>query len=121
MTEQSVDPLAPVVAKDGRYDREAYRFVFEALDFTLKEIGERRHVNGQELLDGIRAMAVNKFGMLAKMVFNRWGITRTDDFGEIVFNLVEAGLMGRTEQDSREDFHDVFNFDKVFGESELKR
>lgn len=106
--------IKQVVRDDPRYRPEAYRFVFEGLEFTLQRIGEKRHVSGQELLAGLRALALQEFGMLAKLVFHRWGVTRTEDFGEIVFNLVEAGMMGRTEQDSRGDFRDGFDFEDAF-------
>ena len=103
-----------VLKKDARYQREAYNFTFEALEFTLKRIKEKRHVSGQELLDGIREYALQQFGPLARMVFNKWGVRKTDDFGEIVFNLVNAGLMGKTEDDSKEDFKDRYDFADVF-------
>lgn len=108
------DLIDKMLKKDIRYQREAYNFVFEALDYTLKQIGERRHINGGELLDGIRNYALQQFGPLAKMVFNKWGVSRTDDFGEIVFNLVEVGLMGKTEGDSKDDFKDRYDFNDAF-------
>jgi uncharacterized repeat protein (TIGR04138 family) len=103
-----------ILKKDNRYQLEAYKFVFEALEYTLKKIGTHRHISGKELLDGIRNYALQQFGPLAKMVFNKWGIHRTDDFGEIVFNLVDAGLLGKTENDSRDDFKDQYDFNDVF-------
>lgn len=106
--------IRDLVAKDPRYPFEAYGFLFEALEFTVREIGEKRHISGRELLEGIRKMAVAQFGGLARMVFDGWNVRKTDDFGEIVFNLVEAGLMGKTDQDSKEDFHDVYDFDEAF-------
>jgi len=108
------DSLNTVLKKDPRYRREAYDFIFEALEFTIKKIKEKRHVSGQELLDGIRDYALQQFGPLSKMVFNKWGVHKTDDFGEIVFNLVNAGLLGKTEQDSIEDFRDRYDFADVF-------
>lgn len=100
--------------RDPRYPIEAYQFVYEALDHTIGRIGARRHVSGRELLEGVRDVGLRQFGPLAKMVFNCWNVHRTDDFGEIVFNLVENGLMSKTEDDSREDFKDVFDFDEAF-------
>ena len=108
------DALEAVLNKDPRYQREAYNFVFEALTFTIKNIGEKRHISGAELLEGIREFAIKQFGPLVKIVFNKWGVHRTDDFGEIVFNLVEAGLMGKTDTDSKSDFNSIYNFDEVF-------
>ena len=106
--------IRDLVAKDARYSFEAYRFIFEALDYTVRSIGERRHVSGRELAEGIRKFALEQFGGLARMVFDGWNIRRTDDFGEIVFGMVEAGLMGKTEQDSKDDFRGVYDFDDAF-------
>ena len=108
--------IQEICRRNSRYRPDAYRFIFEALDYTMRLIGERRHVTGRELCEGIRRFALEKFGMLAPEVFREWGITSTDDFGEIVFTLVENELLGRTEQDSRSDFHDVFDFRKAFVE-----
>jgi uncharacterized repeat protein (TIGR04138 family) len=106
--------LKEILAADPRYKREAYHFLFEALQYTVNQLGVRRHVSGQELLEGIRAFAQEQFGGLARTVFAEWGVRRTADFGEIVFNLVERSLMGKTEQDSREDFRDVYDFAEAF-------
>lgn len=111
--------LGLILAKDPRYQRDAYLFVKDALDHTQKIVakehkGERNHVSGQELLAGIRAYALAQFGPMTKMVFAEWGITRCEDFGEIVFNMVEIGLLGKTDQDSREDFAKGYDFDEAF-------
>jgi len=106
--------IEAICRRTTRYRPEAYRFIYEALDFTVRRAGERRHVTGRELCDGIRRFALERFGMLAPEVFREWGVSRTDDFGEIVFALVENGLLGRTEQDSRTDFHNVFDFEQAF-------
>src|SRR6185436_20564505 len=71
------------------------------------------HVSGPELLDGLRDLALREFGLMARTVFKMWGIRRTDDFGEIVFNLVAAGLMSKTDEDTREDFRNVFDLDEA--------
>jgi uncharacterized repeat protein (TIGR04138 family) len=109
-----IERIRDLAKKDSRYRIEAYCYVFEALDFTLRRIGTHRHVSGRELCEGIRDLAIEKFGPLAKTVFAHWGITRTEDFGTIVFNLVDAGLMGKTDTDSIEDFRSVYDFDDVF-------
>ena len=111
--------LGLIIAKDPRYQRDAYLFVKDALDYTQKLVvkenkGELRHVSGQELLRGIRDYALSQFGPMAQMVFAEWGITRCEDFGEIVFNMVEIGLLGKTEQDSRADFANGYSFDEAF-------
>ena len=115
--------LMNVVRRDPRYAYEAYEFVFQALEHTQKLLGRppteegadpnepRHHVSGRQLLEGIRDYALQEFGMMARVVFRMWGIQRTDDFGEIVFNLIEAELMSRTSEDCRADFHDVFDLD----------
>ncbi len=109
-----IDKIRAIARTDGRYAPEAYAFIFEALDFTLKRIEMHRHVTGQELCEGIRDLAIERFGLLARTVFKHWGVTRTRDFGHIVFNLVESGLMGKTEDDRIEDFDHVYDFDEVF-------
>ncbi|MEK7781281.1 MAG: Minf_1886 family protein [Verrucomicrobiota bacterium] len=111
--------LGLILAKDPRYQRDAYLFVKDALDHTQKIVvkenkGELRHVSGQELLSGIRDYALAQFGPMTKMVFEEWGITRCEDFGEIVFNMVEIGLLGKTDKDSREDFASGYDFDDAF-------
>ena len=103
------EALENILAKDSRYARDAYFFLREALDFTQKLIsrenrGTVRHVCGQELLDGIRQYALQQFGPMAVTVFEEWGVKRCEDFGEIVFNMVEIGLLAKTENDGRADF-----------------
>ena len=105
--------------KDPRYNPDAYFFLVEALDVTVKDIRKNqpdhgRHVTGKELLNGIKEYALDEFGPMAFTVFAEWGIHKTADFGEIVFNLVEAGRLGKTESDSRDDFKDVFDFREAF-------
>ena len=73
-----------------------------------------RHVTGQELCESIRLYALDQFGYMAKCVLNSWGVHETGDFGEIVFNLIRIGKMKRSESDQREDFDNVYEFDKVF-------
>jgi uncharacterized repeat protein (TIGR04138 family) len=114
-----------IVLKDPRYDPRAYEFVFEALAHTLSRLGKSgsrdpemgiasgQHVSGRELLDGVRDLALEQFGLMARIVFHQWGIQRTDDFGEMVFNLVEAGLMSATPQDRREDFCGAYDFEEA--------
>jgi uncharacterized repeat protein (TIGR04138 family) len=117
--------LDELVRRDPRYAYEAYEFVFAALAHTQKVLGRlpgapkadppegEYHVSGRQLLAGIRDLALREFGLLARTVFHLWGIDRTDDFGEIVFNLVEANLMSKTPQDSRRDFHAVYDLDEA--------
>ncbi len=112
--DEFLEKVKTVAAKEGRYTIDAHLFVFEALEYTLKSIGEHRHVSGQELLSGIRDYALGNFGAMGRMVFNQWGIHESLDFGRIVFALVEAGLMSKTENDSQDDFAKGFDFSEVF-------
>jgi uncharacterized repeat protein (TIGR04138 family) len=108
------DRIRAIVKRDPTYRVEAYCYVFEALDHTLRSLEKPRHVTGQELCNGIRDLAIERFGPLARTVFNHWGITKTEDFGRIVFNLIGAELMGKTDTDSIDDFKDVYDFEDVF-------
>lgn len=114
MTRSLDDKLKEVVERDGRYPLNAYRFIYEALDYTIKRLKRDGHVTGRELLEGIRDLAIEEFGGLALMVFETWGVRATSDFGNLVFNLVNANLMGRSATDSPEDFADVYDFREVF-------
>ena len=106
--------LKKMVERDGRYPTSAYRFIYEGLDYTLKRIGCKRHVTGRELAEGLRDLAIEQFGGMARMVLETWGIRSTSDFGNMVFNLTDSGLMSQSETDNREDFDGVYPFDKVF-------
>ena len=103
-----------IVEIDPRYRHDSYLFVINAVEFTMLKLKRRGHVTGQELLEGIRHLAQSEFGPMAKPVLESWGVRSTNDFGEIVFNLVEEGVLGKTEHDSREDFKDIYDFDEVF-------
>lgn len=111
--------LELILQTDPRYQREAYVFVREALDFTQKTVGREhagkiRHVTGQELLEGIRQYALAQFGPMTATVLEAWGITCCEDFGNLVFNMVETRLLAKTERDSREDFRGGYSFDDAF-------
>jgi len=113
------DPIAALVAADDRYHRDAYAFLKEALEYTQRTlkrpVGEKtRHITGQELLEGIREYALKEYGPMALTVLSEWGIRRSEDFGEIVFNMVEHGILSNTENDSRKDFQDGYDFEKAF-------
>ena len=114
------ETVEQIVAKDPRYRRDAYYFVREALDHTQKMIGklpkkqEVRHVTGQELLKGIREYALQRFGPMTVTVLEEWGVRHCEDFGEVVFNMVETKLLAKTEQDSRDDFKSAYDFDEAF-------
>lgn len=99
------------------YEPEAYNFVYEALDYTLKNlIGKRsnQHVTAHELLEGFKLYAIDQFGCLAKTVLNELRVRTTKDIGNIIFKLVEYELMRKQSHDKEEDFHKVYDFNKVF-------
>jgi uncharacterized repeat protein (TIGR04138 family) len=108
------DPIGKILRTDPRYPRAAYDFVREALQHTVDTIGTQRHVSARELLAGIRDYARKEFGPLARTVFASWNVTTTGDFGNIVFNLVEAKEMGKTDEDKSTDFEGVYDFETAF-------
>ncbi|MBU4457381.1 MAG: hypothetical protein KJ902_01425 [Candidatus Omnitrophica bacterium] len=106
--------LIKVLDKDKRYDPESYSFVMSGLTYTTKRLGRKGHVSGIELLDGLRKYALEQFGPMARVVFKHWGIESTNDFGEIVFNMINAGILGKNEKDSKRDFNNRFDFKESF-------
>lgn len=107
-----------------RFHPNAYRFMFAALRRTQQKLGrsqahgpddERAHITGPELLEGIRLFALEQFGLMAKTVFHCWGIHGTDDFGRMVFELIERGEMRKTDGDQLSDFFDVYDFEEALG------
>lgn len=115
--EELISRVEDLAATVGRFRKEAYFFIFEALQYTVKNVkkpGETRHVTGRELLTGISEYARKQYGPMTKSVFDHWGVSETRDFGEIVFSLVDAGLMGKTDEDSIDDFIDVYDFESEF-------
>lgn len=103
-----------IIKKDKRYHLDAYEFVLAALSFTQKKTKKHRHISGQELACGIRDYAVEQFGGLSQIVLEHWGIKSTEDFGEIVFNMVRENILYKREADSKEDFKDVYDFEDAF-------
>jgi uncharacterized repeat protein (TIGR04138 family) len=116
------EKIQNVRRRDRRFSRHAYYFVLDALDWTMSElgreqlVGEERHVGGRELLTGIREYAATQFGPMAALVFERWGVRGSADFGEIVFNLIDAELLSRRPSDTRLDFVDCTDFRETFAE-----
>ena len=113
------EALESVVGSDPRYQRDGYIFLRDALDFTTKQQKKVkgvsvRHVTGPELLDGVRQYALKEFGPMVMTVFDSWGIRSCEDIGHMVFNLIGAGVFGKTEQDSIQDFKNVYDFKEAF-------
>lgn len=113
------EALDSIIAADSRYHRDGYVFLRDALDFTTKQQKKIkgttvRHVTGPELLDGVRQYALKEFGPMVMTVFDSWGIHSCEDFGHMVFNLIDAGIFGKTDRDSIEDFKNVYDFEEAF-------
>jgi uncharacterized repeat protein (TIGR04138 family) len=104
-----------LLEKYDKYSEEAYDFIYKALDYTV-DYKERKNknVSGEELLEGIMKLGIEEYGPIAGTVFNKWRVTKTDDFGDIVFNLAEFDLLYLREKDSRKDFRDVYDFESMF-------
>ena len=112
--ESFLEKIERVMKKNHRYKFEAYSFVMAALHNTVTKLPKARHITGPELLEGIRDYALEQFGRMSRTVLNYWGIKKTDDFGRIVFALVEVGILRKQPEDKIEDFHNVYDFKEAF-------
>ena len=121
-----MDPkILELTREDPRFAYEAYEFVCDAVTYTQDRLGRAaegddpdadRHVSGAELLRGACDLAVREFGMMAPVVFKQWGIRKTDDFGELVFRLIQADRLSKSDRDDPDDFRGVFDLDQVLTE-----
>lgn len=100
--------------REPRFDERAYLFVLGALEFCQQRLEERRHISGRELAFACRDLALDKFGVMAGLVLEHWGVRSSADLGDVVFTLVDLGLLMSQPTDSREEFADVFDFDQAF-------
>jgi len=123
MSDLDFNEIVNLICKeDARYDRKAYSFIREGLDYAVKELKKKNterskqslHITGSELLTGIRVYALDQFGPLTITVLNSWGVRRCGDMGEIVFNLIEYNVFSKTENDRREDFGEIYTFEDAF-------
>jgi uncharacterized repeat protein (TIGR04138 family) len=112
--EDILEKIQKLIDANSDYKFEAYSFTLAALHFTMTSLPKPRHISGGEFCEGIKRYAMDQFGPLAQTVLEYWGIRETLDFGKIVFALVEAGLMRKTEEDSLDDFKDVYDFKAAF-------
>lgn len=107
--------LEQIAKEDTRYSIAAIRFVYEGLGYTAKNVAsEPKHVSGQTLCQGLKELAVEKWGRLAMLVLNTWGIKTTRDFGEIVYLMIRHEWMSAQPTDTIDDFDDVYDFKAVF-------
>ena len=100
--------------RNPRFDTRAYFFVLAALHSVIHSLDEPRHISGKELAEGVRHMALERFGPMARSVLEHWGIHATEDVGGVVFALIEQGMLIKQDGDRPEDFADVFDFEEVF-------
>ena len=101
-------------AREPRFHEHAYLFVLASLEFCQQRLPERRHISGRELAAACRDLALERYGVMARLVLDHWGVRATADIGDIVFTLVELGLLISQPTDRREEFVDVFDFDEAF-------
>ncbi len=131
---EDIYPLVACIKKDPRYPIAAYAFVKESLRYAADvlemgmdvaddtDLGEEcvpipqaeQHLTGQQLCEAIRQFSLNQFGFMAKVVMNEWGIYSTADYGNIVYNMIDAGLMKKSEHDRQSDFDAVYDFESEF-------
>jgi uncharacterized repeat protein (TIGR04138 family) len=109
------DVMARIRARGGQYHERSYLFVLAAIEYLQTRLGARRHVSGAELAWACRDFGREQFGLLAPHVLGHWGITRTEDFGRIVFTLVGVGLLVTHPGDHESDFEAVYDFADAFG------
>ena len=121
MNDEFFSIVSDIWNKDNRYHPEAYEFVMEALSYSQKKFKQSKHVAGPQLLEGIKTLMFHKFGPMALTVLNYWGIKTTDDFGNIVFNLVEYKILSKDTQDHYESFKNAYDFEEVFNKDYRKQ
>jgi uncharacterized repeat protein (TIGR04138 family) len=114
MDPQLVHVIEQLAERQGRFRPDAYFFVLRALEFTRRRLQRPGHVSGRELAEGARDLALDEFGPMALEVVKHWGLTGTLDFGRIVYDLIEADLLRKTDDDSLEDFAEVYDFREAF-------
>lgn len=100
--------------RNPQFHESSYIFVLSALHFVIAHLPQARHISGRELAEGVRDLAIDRFGPLARTVLEHWGIRTTENVGDVVFALVESGVLIKQEEDGPEDFRDVFDFDDAF-------
>ena len=121
MNEEFYYIVSQIIQEDPRYHADSYEFVMEALNFAQKRFRNTKHINGHEFLEGIKGLLIKKFGPMTISVLNYWGIKKTEDFGNIVFNLEQYKIIARDAQDQYETFKDGYDFQEVFDKGYRKQ
>lgn len=131
MTEQDID-IKAIFDRAGGFSPACLPFIRDGLAHTVElvngqaeksslDLGDgQRHVTGQQLCIGLRDYALERYGLMSRAVLHQWGIRSTRDFGRIIFAMVEAGLMRKTDEDSLDDFEGVYDFDEAFASPGLE-
>ena len=125
--QQEISDWKAILATAGPYPLEAFAFVREGLNYAVEQVHQDpealpeadRHISGQELCIGLRDLAIDKYGLLAPIVLEHWNVRRTNDFGRIVFAMIDAGLMTKNNDDTMDDFRAVYDFDEAFSRDTL--
>ncbi len=120
MNEEFYYIVSQIHQEDPRYHPDAYEFVMEALSFAQKKFKQAKHINGREFLEGIKGLLLKKFGPMTIPVLDYWGVKKTEDFGNIVFNLEQYKIIAKDADDHYETFKDVYDFQEVFDEGYRK-
>ncbi len=121
MDEEFYSIISTICSQDSRYYPEAYEFVMEALSFSQKRFRKYKHISGEELLTGINTLLLKKFGPMTLTVLKHWGIKTTDDFGNIVYNLVENRVLAKDTHDHYDSFKNAYDFNEVFDKGYRKQ
>ncbi len=100
--------------RNPRFHVRSYLFVLQALHSVLQSLEQPRHISGRELTEGVRELALGRYGPMARTVLEYWGIHSTEDVGRVVFAMVEQGILIKQDEDQPEDFADVFDFEEAF-------
>jgi uncharacterized repeat protein (TIGR04138 family) len=100
--------------RESRFEEGAYLFVLAALEYSQAQLQVRRHITGRELAFACRDLAIDRYGIMARMVLERWGVVSTEDIGAVVFTLVDLGFLASQPSDSRDQFNDVYDFYEAF-------
>jgi uncharacterized repeat protein (TIGR04138 family) len=100
--------------RNPRFHAHSYAFVMTALQSVIQSLDAPRHISGRELTEGLRELALGRYGLLARTVLEHWGIHETEDIGRVVFAMVEQGILVKEDEDGPEDFADLFDFEEAF-------
>ena len=121
MDEEFYDIIERIHEADPRYKPDAYLFIMEALSYTQKRFSCVKHVTGNEMLQGMKELLLHKFGPMTLTVLNHWGIRSTEDFGNLVFRLVDYHVLTKTDDDDIRNFRNGYSFEEVFERGNRKQ